>query len=319
MKIPADVAEMLREGLSNAEVSRRTGIHPVKVADIRRGLGLPSHWDMKGGPVAGPSHRAHGTRAKYVVEKCRCKPCREANSRENRVASRRRAYGRWQPYVDAGPAREHVKALQAYGLGWKRIARLAGVPISTMSKLLYGDSRRGPSKQIRPENEAKLLAVQPTPDALGGHTTTDATGTRRRLQALVAAGWPQAHLARRLLMSPSNMSLILTVSEERVFVATARAVRALYDEWWNADPQAHGVTLQAFSRARNHARAVAWAPAGAWDEDRIDDPAAIPDWTGKCGTPQGYHAHRRHGLLPPCQPCKDAHNAAHNPSSEAAA
>ncbi|MGW0993487.1 hypothetical protein [Streptomyces sp. NPDC002520] len=309
MKVRADVAELLQDGLSNAEISRRLGIHPGKVGEARRALRLPDYRDMKVGPIAGQSHRDHGTRAKYVVEKCRCKPCREANRLEHGNSSRLQAYGRWQPYVDAGPAREHVKALQAYGLGWKRIAHLADVPTGAVAKLLYGDSRRGmaPSMRVRPETEAKLLAVKPTPGNLGGHTTTEGTGTGRRLQALIAGGWPQAQLARRLAMEPSNFGL--TLHSERVLMSTARAVSQLYDELWNADPLNHGVSLQAVSRARNQARAKQWAPVGAWDEDTIDDPIAKPDWTGQCGTPEGYFAHRRHRLLPACQPCKDAHTA----------
>lgn len=306
MKIRADVAELLHEGLSNAEVARRTGMHPVTVGDSRRALGLPDYRDMKPGWVAPDSHREHGTRAKYVVEKCRCGPCKQANRQEDNHRARMEAYGRWQPYVDAEPVRQHVKALQAYGLGWKRIAVLAGVSNGAMSKLLYGlpAKGRGPSKGVRPETAAKILAVEATPANLGGSTSVDAIGTRRRLQALVAGGWPQAQLARRLVMEPGNFGLLLR--EERVYAATARAVTALYEELWRADPAAHGVHPQGISRARNQARANGWAPVGAWDDDHIDDPQAHPDWTGRCGTPEGYDAHYRHRILPACQACKDA-------------
>ena len=34
----------------------------------------------------------------------------------NRNRVRQIAYGRWQPYVDAEPARQHVQALQANGI-----------------------------------------------------------------------------------------------------------------------------------------------------------------------------------------------------------
>lgn len=318
MKIRTDVAELLREGLSNAEIGRRLDLHPIKVGDARRALGLPDFRDMKEGRVAPDSHREHGTRAKYVVEGCRCVPCKRANRAEENHRSRLEAYGQWQPYVDAAPARAHVRALQAYGLGWKRIAVLADVPISTMSKLLYGAPRRGmgPSKRVRPETAAKILAVVATPESLGGATPVDATGTRRRLQALIAGGWPQAQLARRLVMEPGNFGLLLR--EERVYAATARAVAALYEQLWRADPAAHGVDAQAVSRARNQARTHGWAPVGAWDDDRIDDPSAHPDFTGLCGTPEGYWAHRRHGLLPTCQPCKDALTAAKNARKEVA-
>lgn len=310
MKVRTDVAELLAEGLSNAEISRRTGVHPVKVGDSRQALGLPDFRDMKDSYIAPDSHRAHGTRVKYVVEKCRCKPCKKANRREENHRTRQQIYGRWQPYVDAHPVREHVRALQEFGLGWKRIAALAGVSVNVVDKLLYGAPERGmgPSKRVRPETAAKLLTVRPDPAHLAGAVDVDATGTRRRLQALVAGGWPQARLAVRLGLTPSNFGA--TLQRERVLASTARAVHALYDELWRADPREHGVDNQAYSRARNHARSRQWAPAGAWDDDTIDDPAAFPEWTGLCGTPDGYAAHRRHRILPACQPCKDARAAA---------
>ncbi|MFF3847997.1 hypothetical protein [Streptomyces sp. NPDC002328] len=312
MKVRADVAELLREGLSNAEVSRRTGVHPVKVSDARRALRLPDYRDMQPGYVAPLSRREHGTRAKYVVEKCRCPKCKRANRSEDNKRSRLQAYGRWQPYVDAEPVRQHVRALEAYGIGWKRVAKLAGVPASVVSKLLYGAAYRGrgPSKGLRPDNAAKLLAVQAVPENLA--TAVDGTGTRRRLQALIAGGWPQAQLARRLGMIPGNFGALLHANAAGVLPGTARSVAALYDELWRADPLEHGVHPQAASRARNQGRTNQWPPVGAWDDDTIDDPAATPDWTGQCGTPEGYWVHRRRGLLPACHRCRDANTAAKN-------
>ena len=49
----------------------------------------------------------HGTRAAYVRDRCRCTDCTAANTAASRTATRERIYGR-QPYVDAGPVREHA-------------------------------------------------------------------------------------------------------------------------------------------------------------------------------------------------------------------
>jgi hypothetical protein len=251
------------------------------------------------------STRQHGTRAMYVVDKCRCTPCRKANREAENNRYRQQAYGRWEPYTDAEPARAHVRELMDYGLGWKRIAEMAGVGRGTVEKLLYGARHRGmgPSKGIRPETARKLLAVKPEGERLGGAVTVDATSTRRRLQALVAGGWPQARLAARLGMLPSNFGTMLR--SEQVLAATERAARKLYDALWNQDPCEHGVDTQAYSRARNHAASRSWAPVGAWDDDLIDDPAAFPDWTGRCGTREGSADHYRL-KIPTCQPCRDA-------------
>lgn len=221
---------------------------------------------------------------------------------------RQQAYGRWQPYTEAEPARAHVRELMAYGIGWMRLAELSGVPKSTVEKLLYGCPPRGmgPSKRIRPETAEKLLAVHPDPDLLAGAADTDATGTRRRLQALAAAGWPQTQLAARLGMHRGNFGR--TLHHPRVLLSTERAARALYDQLWKLDAREHGVSLHSYNRARNYACDHHWAPVGAWDDDRIDDPGAFPDWTGCCGTPTGYRAHYAHGI-PMCDPCREAGGA----------
>ena len=100
-------------------------------------------------------------------------------------------------------------------------------------------------------------------------------------------------------------------------VSTERAARTLYERLWNTDPREHGVSLHSYNRARRHAATHGWAPPAAWDDDRLDDPAAHPDWTGSCGTPSGAAAHRRDGLLPVCRPCLDA-AAAHQRARRAA-
>lgn len=63
-----------------------------------------------------------------------------------------------------------------------------------------------------------------------------------------------------------------------VTVATRDAVRALYDELWDAIPPAAAWReRQATSRARGLAARYGWAPPMAWDDETIDDPAAVPD------------------------------------------
>lgn len=240
--------------------------------------------------------REHGTRARYVMGEgpgktpgCRCGACTAANRAAMAHRERQRVYGRWQPYVDAGEAREHVRMLGAAGLGWKRAGALAGVSNGAMSKLLYGGpGGRPPSRRIRPETAAALLAVRPASGTLGSAALTDATGTRRRLQALVTIGWPKSRLAARLGMLPANFGDVMT--RDQVTAGTARAVAALYDELWDTAPAegSHREKIGA-SRARNYARARGWVPPLAWDDDAIDDPGAVPagGWQRKRDVPRG--------------------------------
>lgn len=248
--------------------------------------------------------RPHGN-AKYHLEKCRCPVCCKASRDYENNRYRAIAYGRWQPYVDAEPVRRHVHALSDFGIGWMRLARLAGVPRGSMSKLLYGDPQRGmaPSKGMRAKNALALLAVEPTLDNLGDRTSIDGTGTRRRLQALVAKGWSQSELARRLGVNRASFSK--TITGDLVYARTVRAVNTLYDQLWRLDPEQNGVPARWAEQARAHGTNNQWPPPGAWDDDRIDDPDAFPDWTGWCGTPQGRRIHYRI-RIPVCPPCRQA-------------
>jgi hypothetical protein len=252
--------------------------------------------------------REHGN-AKYHLEKCRCGTCCQAARDYENNRYRAIAYGRWHPFVDAEFAEGTDVPADGFGIGWIRVAKLAGVSTGGVSKLLYGDRPRGlaPTKRVRPETALKLLAVEPTLANLGARTPIDATGTRRRLQALVAKGWTQSELARRLGMDRANFGR--TIVSSLVEAGTARAVLALYDELWRLDPTAEGVPRYRAEAARLIARNNRWAPIGAWDDESIDDPAAAPDWTGRCGTLAGRRDHHRLHI-PMCEPCRTARREA---------
>lgn len=204
----------------------------------------------------------------YKIRRCKCSVCRAANRAYVKQRARKIGYGTWNPLVSAEPARAHVKQLMTDGLGYKRIAALASVSVSTVSSLLYGKPGRKPTGRLRPEVAAKLLQVRANLDNAAAARPVDATGTRRRLQALVAVGWPQTQLANRLGMTPTNFGRMLAVHDE-VIARTARAVIALYDELWDQEP-----TTSKSSRARalNYAAARNWLPPMAWDDDTIDLP-----------------------------------------------
>jgi transcriptional regulator with XRE-family HTH domain len=224
------------------------------------------------------SDRPHGTYARYKLDGCRCYPCAAAASTYNTQRERAIAYGRWTPYVDAAPVREHIRTLQGCGVGLRTIAAAAGVDRKRLQAILNGRPGRGtpPQPKVRPATAAAILAVEPALDLLPAKTVIDGGGTRRRLQALVTLGWSQAKLADRLGWTPTNLGTLLR--GDRTTAATARKVRALYDELWNqAPPEATHREKIAASRARNHAQKLGWAPPLAWDDDDIDDPSAVPN------------------------------------------
>jgi transcriptional regulator with XRE-family HTH domain len=217
----------------------------------------------------------HGTHACYVLDRCRCIPCKTANTAYERSRNRLTAYGRWQPHVDAGPVRAHVQDLQNAGLGLKRIAVLSGVSNGALSKLMYGkrqpDGTQVPSVQVRTDTAVKLFRVTAHPDLLGQTVCIPSSGTIRRLQALVAAGWSQSKLARELGMNPSNFTGVMVRPECQT--RTARAVSDLYERLAPVPPpeDSHRDRIAA-SRARNRASAAGWPPPLWWDPEDLDDP-----------------------------------------------
>jgi hypothetical protein len=217
----------------------------------------------------------HGTRTAYVKDRCRCPACRAANTAASNAVHRERVYGRWHPFDDAAAVRGHVLALRAAGIGIDQIAKLAGVSRSHVRDLVYPTGGRPMIRRVRPETARRLLAVQPTPDNRAGRSHVDATGTRRRLQALVTVGWSFSWLAAELGRDSSNLKRTATGSV--VTAATAAQVTALFDRLWDvAPPTATRAQLAAARSARAHGRSRGWLPPMAWDD--IDtDPEPAPE------------------------------------------
>jgi hypothetical protein len=169
------------------------------------------------------THRPHGTHVKYVIDKCRCQECRDAN----RDYERARKLRREPAYVGASRARHHLQELADAGVGLKSVARITGLSTGSLSKLVYGDYARGrgPSKRIRRETEQKILAIT-THDAPGG-TREPAGPTWEIVEQLLARGWQKAEIGRRIA-GPDAKSLQL--GRGYVTRENARIIRSLLDE-----------------------------------------------------------------------------------------
>ncbi|MFI6302139.1 hypothetical protein ACIBCH_09725 [Amycolatopsis thailandensis] len=219
--------------------------------------------------------RPHG-RAKYVFDKCHCNICRAANTAYSQKRYRRDALRR-SATVDSAPVREHVLRLKAAGLGFPRIAELAGIHKQTVQYLMRGAAGRdsGPSRRIRRSTAELILAVDPDTAAPKDLAVVDATGTRRRLQALCVLGWSQSALAERLGLSQQNLNILIHGGGVRW--ARSRQVARLYDEMWNQKPvEETAVQRRDVAAVRRFAAGHGWVPPMAWDDDTIDDPKARP-------------------------------------------
>ncbi len=225
--------------------------------------------------------KGHGTTAMYSHGGCRCDPCRAAESAMRRQRRRKIAYDQWKPYEDAAPARDHVRWLQAQKIPWPAVAARAGVPRDTVNSLLYGRGGKPPTMRIRPATAAALLAVRPDPGMIPPAVSVDATGCRRRLQALIAIGHTTPRLADRLGRNTDHLHHVVSGKAPRVSTATDAAVRVLYDEWWDKPPAGGSPWARsAASQARVRAAREGWPPPAAWDDSPgphcIDTPKARP-------------------------------------------
>ncbi|MEU4772941.1 hypothetical protein [Micromonospora sp. NPDC023644] len=174
------------------------------------------------------------------------------------------AYGRWNRWVDPAPVREHILALRRRGIGRDTLARNAGVTEHTIRRILGGKTTK-----VHVTCARKLLAVT-NPQM----PYVDATGSRRRLQALGTLGWDQSTLSARIGWSVGNLNLIVSGRRKNVTPATADLIHQLYEEL-SPVPAPAGYPA---SRAKVSARRHGWAPPLAWDD--IDDPNEQPNLGG---------------------------------------
>ncbi|GAB2666462.1 hypothetical protein GCM10027088_51520 [Nocardia goodfellowii] len=192
-----------------------------------------------------------------------------------RFRRREQAYGRWQPRVPADKVRAHIERLKAAGIRPHQLEALAGVDRVTIANAARPDWER-----VSSEVEQAILAV-PVPeraaDVVADNALVPSLGAQRRVQALVAHGYPQAHLARELGISPASATMSGLVGRpntaggctgETISAARERAVKALFERLQMIPGPS--------DRARAHGRAHRWPLPFEWDEDSIDDPTAKP-------------------------------------------
>lgn len=158
----------------------------------------------------------HGTRARYVSG-CRCEPCTIANRTYARERDRAFNRGDRRILVDATPARRHLNALSRRGIGYKAAAAFAGIGHTLAFRVSTGKARH-----LRAHHAAKILGVGNGARADGARIPSNAT--LRRVRRLVALGFSQAELARRLGMKRPALQFIRSAS---VTVETAERVLAL--------------------------------------------------------------------------------------------
>jgi hypothetical protein len=189
--------------------------------------------------------------------------------------TRLKAYGRFDTgLVDAEPVREHMAMLAEFGMGYKRVAAIAGIGITPTRNIIWGRQDSGPrygemQKHVKRETAEALLAVKPEISLLAGGARIPARGTHRRVQALMVIGWSQSKLGARLGIAPGNFGTLMRASH--VSVRRHLAVAALYEALWNTrPPREEWRDKIAYSRSLAYAKKRRWLPPLAWDDIDTD-------------------------------------------------
>jgi AraC-like DNA-binding protein len=187
------------------------------------------------------------------------------------------ACGQWQPWVPATPVRDHLRDLRRRGASIRAIARAAGVSPATVHRLLSDDlSRPAMPRRMRAAEARRLLALSHGA-ASRAAARRDAAGTRLRLRALTAVGYPATSLAAHAGVAVCTVRRLIDGSAVTVSPALHRAVAAMYDELWDQSPaSATGAQPRAAAAARERAARNGWPPPMGLDDDRIDDPGYRP-------------------------------------------
>jgi hypothetical protein len=176
--------------------------------------------------------------------------------------------------VAAQPVRDHVNKIRAAGMPLRALETHFGLSAHHLDHLLWGSEGSGPALKVRTETAQMVLSYWPKLDDFPDQARIDPTGTRRRIEALQVRGFNMIAVAGRCGI-PSRYFQKAMVAP-KVTARIARAVRDVYGLWWDADPMDHGVKDWVADRTRRAAQRRGWHGPLAWDDDTIDDPAAVP-------------------------------------------
>lgn len=207
-----------------------------------------------------------------------------------------------------------VRVLQkahGYGMSHSQIGELVGKDSAWVCRVLNG-TRKTVMRDTYNRVMTDLKPVRPTSrfaerGKVPSGKLVDATGTIRRMQALKADGFSARLLGQMLGVSGWGSNVMARDNRSLVYLTTRDDVARVYRELEGKTPADVGIPPGIAGTVRTRALRRGYLPRSCWTDWTIDDPDAIPDWTGYCGTGFGMMVHRRDGI-PVCRPCKEAYD-----------
>lgn len=180
---------------------------------------------------------------------------------EAMTIGRRQPAARAEQYVPAGPSRAHLERLRAAGVPLNTLGRATGLSQPQVRAILDGSRTR-----VRPTTAALVQRTR-LADVYrrqgGGHVPK--IGAVRRVQALMAMGWPRTQLEAA---GATSLPRVLSGSGHLISQSKWAQIARIYDQL--------AMTAGPSTLARRHAEINGYPPPLAWDDDTIDDPRASP-------------------------------------------
>ncbi|MFD5027045.1 hypothetical protein [Streptomyces sp. NPDC058373] len=188
---------------------------------------------------------------------CRNRPCVQARYRYEVLLHLDHARGQ-RRRIDATQTRVWINRLLAHGWNRHQIAAAAGVTHDTARRIMAG------APTTTRTTAAAIQGIRLAPPRQGN---IDATGTRRRLQALACIGWTHDAIAKASGVSPDTIASHIYGRPRTIHADLARQIAGAYRRL---------VTQPGTSTlTRTRAAARGWHGPLAWDD--IDNPACEPE------------------------------------------
>lgn len=194
----------------------------------------------------------------------------------------------------ATPAAATARVQQLLDNGWLMKDLEARSGLSRRSLLNIKDGRYA---YTRRHTTAKLAAVPDYPP----RTKSLIVGTRRRVRALIAAGWTLTEQAKILGWSRDALANVIKEQRNRNYIAseTHDQVCRLYDKLSSTPaPPGRNATF-----ARTWARKQGFAPPHAWWDDELDNPSAKPAGLRRACVTEGCDREARSFQAKYCNTC----------------
>lgn len=204
---------------------------------------------------------------------CRQKACIDASTRYTKRLRVEHQRGHYR-MTDATPTRQHIARLMAAGWTQRQIAHASGVESASIHQIYAGHQQKTANWRA-----AAILNVQVTQPPADPRRV-DATGTRRRLQALRVIGHRRYDLAAALGITADRVKHITNGRTKYVTQAEAATIARLYRRL--------SVTPGPSQQTATIARTKGWHGPLAWEA--IDDPNCEPE--------TGYRSRARRGSRP---------------------